>query len=99
MKQIYLYDENMLFVGSEIINETIIDTETETRSEYVLPRNATYTKPPDGLYKAKFDGENWFETITENELQKLNKNVSIISNAERLDALEGALIDLASSIL
>ncbi len=97
MKQIYLYDDDKMFIGTELIEETAENT--VDNAQYILPENATFQKPQDGLYKAKFDGENWLETITETELQKLNRNASIFTNTERLDALEGAIVDLANSIL
>lgn len=38
-----------------------------------VPENATPILPLDGMYKAKFTGSEWLETITEEELAALNQ--------------------------
>lgn len=85
MKQIYLYDDNHMFIGVDVVDSNI----------KILPVNSTDIAPTDGLYKAQFDGEKWIETITETELSELNKIETLLqTNEERIDALEGAIIEL-----
>ncbi|WP_414043091.1 hypothetical protein ACMGE9_12480 [Macrococcus sp. EM39E] len=89
MKQIYLYDENKIFIGVEVVDNDI----------KTLPENSTDIAPVDGLYKPQFDGEQWIETITQAELDELNKVTTLISDTERIDALEGAIIELFETMV
>lgn len=89
MKQIYLYDDNHMFIGVDVVDSNI----------KILPENSTDIAPTDGLYKAQFDGEKWIETITQEELNELNKVTTLISDTERIDALEGAMIELFETMV
>ena len=89
MKQIYLYDDNHMFIGVDVVDSNI----------KILPENSTDIAPPDGLYKAQFDGEKWIETITQEELNELNKVTALIPATERIDALEGAMIELFETMV
>lgn len=88
MKQIFYYDENKILKGVDLV-----------ANDVELSENATDIVPPDGLYKAKFTGTEWVESISEQELLELNKTNAILPDSERIDALEGAMIYLANSIL
>lgn len=89
MKQIYLYDDNHMFVGVDVVDSNI----------KILPVNSTDIAPPNGLYKAQFDGEQWIETITEKELSELTKIETLLpTNEERIDALEGAMIEIFETL-
>lgn len=89
MKQIYLYDDNHMFIGVDVVDSNI----------KILPVNSTDITPTDGLYKAQFDGEKWIETITQEELNELNKVTTLIPATERIDALEGAMIELFETMV
>ncbi|TDM04074.1 hypothetical protein [Macrococcus carouselicus] len=98
MQQIYLFNQEGIFNGVDIVdNLTILDA--DGREVSVLPTNATLIKPPDGLYKAQFDGEKWIETITEEELAELNKITSSPTLKERVDVLEGAVVEIMETTL
>ncbi|MCH4984229.1 hypothetical protein AB4G91_02800 [Macrococcoides goetzii] len=88
MKQIYLYDDNHLFIGVDVVES----------NNKILPEKFTDIAPPDGLYRPKFDGEQWIETITQDELDELNKVTTLISDTERIDALEGAMIEIFETL-
>lgn len=97
MKQFYLYDENKIFKGVELRSPQLIQVGDEIQ-EYEFT-DGTFIAPPDGLYKAQFDGEQWIETITEKELSELTKIETLLpTNEERIDALEGAMIEIFETL-
>lgn len=53
-KQYFEFDGNGLFVGSLF---------TEYNASNPKPNNVTDIQPPEGLYKAKFNGDEWVETM------------------------------------
>lgn len=97
MKQFYLYDENKLFKGVEFRSPQFIQV-GENIEEYEFT-DGTFIKPQDGLYKAKFDGTKWTETITDEELEELNKITIEPTLKDRLDTLEGAVVEIMETTL
>lgn len=72
-------DENGFFVCDDFLDE--------------LTENAVETPCPDGFYKPKWDGTQWIEGLTEQEITELKQPI-IPTAEERLQALESAMLDL-----
>ncbi|PKE64207.1 hypothetical protein [Macrococcoides caseolyticum] len=94
MKQFYLYDEDKLFAGIEIRGRQYDEGMKEIDYE-----DGTFIRPKDGMYKAKFDGTKWIETITDEELEELNKVTIEPTLKDRLDTLEGAVVEIMETTL
>jgi len=106
MKQFYKYDENGIFTEPVIFTVTVSknpDGEEFTKITDIsgnlldkLPDNVTNIKPPDGLWKAKFTGDEWIET---GELPEAAPAESVKPTIEqRLEACEAAIIELAGEL-
>ncbi|WP_047477084.1 hypothetical protein [Bacillus siamensis] len=64
MKWLYQYDENFIYVDAG---------EIEWEEGMDIPEGYTDVRPPDGLFKAKFDPENqvWKESASEEYIESL----------------------------
>ncbi len=94
MDQFYLYDEDKLFTGVELR-----DRQYDEDVQEVVYEDGTFIRPKDGLYKAKFDGTKWIETITDEELEELNKVTIEPTLKDRVDTLEGAVVEVMETTL
>jgi len=94
MEQFYLYNEDKLFNGVEIRNKQYDEDMQEIEYE-----DGTFIRPEDGLYKAMFDGTKWIETITNEELEELNKVTIEPTLKDRVDTLEGAVVEIMEATL
>lgn len=94
MNQFYLYDEDKLFTGVELR-----DSQYDEDMQEIEYEDGTFIRPEDGLYKAKFDGTKWIETITDEELEELNKVTIEPTLKDRLDTLEGAVVEIMETTL
>ncbi|PKE61546.1 hypothetical protein [Macrococcoides caseolyticum] len=97
MEQFYLYDEQKLFTGVEFRSQQFIQV-GENIEEYKFT-DGTFIKPQDGLYKAMFNGSEWIETITDEELEELNKVTIEPTLKDRVDTLEGAVVEIMETTL
>lgn len=94
MNQFYLYDEDKLFTGVELR-----DSQYDEDMQEIEYEDGTFIRPKDGMYKAKFDGSEWIETITNEELEELNKVTIEPALKDRLDTLEGAVVEIMEATL
>lgn len=94
MKQFYLYNEDKLFTGVELR-----DSQYDEGIQEIEYEDGTFIRPQDGLYKAMFDGTKWIETITEEELEELNKVTIEPTLKDRVDTLEGAVVEVMEATL
>ncbi|MEK4757004.1 hypothetical protein NSS69_03245 [Macrococcus sp. FSL W8-0367] len=94
MNQFYLYDEDNLFTGIELRSKQYDENMQEIEYE-----DGTFIRPQDGMYKAKFDGTKWIETITDEELEELNKVTIEPTLKDRVDTLEGAVVEIMETTL
>lgn len=94
MNQFYLYDEDKLFTGVELR-----DSQYDEDMQEVDYGDGTFIKPQDGLYKAMFNGSEWIETITDEELEELNKVTIEPTLKDRVDTLEGAVVEIMETTL
>lgn len=71
-----------LFLRDDIVYDAEVEMAIETES-------------PQGLYRPKWDGEQWVEDMTAEEIEALISNVVIEPSAEeRLAGLEQAMLDM-----
>ncbi|PKE47227.1 hypothetical protein CW677_08600 [Macrococcoides caseolyticum] len=94
MNQFYLYDEDKLFTGIELRSRQYDEDMEEIDYE-----DGTFIRPEDGLYKAMFDGTKWIETIANEELEELNKVTIESTLKDRVDTLEGAVVEIMEATL
>lgn len=94
MNQFYLYDEDKLFTGIELRSKQYDENMQEVEYE-----DGTFIRPKDGMYKAMFDGSEWIETITDEELEELNKVIIEPTLKDRVDTLEGAVVEIMEATL
>ncbi|MEK4758308.1 hypothetical protein NSS69_10250 [Macrococcus sp. FSL W8-0367] len=94
MNQFYLYDEDKLFTGVELR-----DSQYDEDMQEVDYGDGTFIKPQDGLYKAMFNGSEWIETITDEELEELNNVIIEPTLKDRVDTLEGAVVEIMETTL
>lgn len=59
-----------------------------------LPEHYVTEDPPQGLYRARWDGEEWAEDMTEAEIQELNNRPREPTTEERLSLAENAVLDI-----
>jgi len=94
MEQFYLYDEQSLFKGVELRSR-----QYDADMQEIEYEDGTFIRPQDGLYKAKFVGSKWTETITDEELKALSSVEALPSVEDRLAVTENAVADLAAQLL
>lgn len=94
MNQFYLYDEDKLFTGVELR-----DRQYNEETKEIDYEDGTFIRPVDGLYKAQFNGSEWIETITDEELEELNKVIIEPTLKDRVDTLEGAVVEIMETTL
>lgn len=94
MNQFYLYDEDNLFTGVELR-----DRQHDEDMKEIEYEDGTFIRPQDGLYKAMFNGSEWIETITDEELEELNKVTIEPTLKDRVDTLEGAVVEIMETTL
>ena len=80
-KQHYLFDEEGYFVGDSLTQE----------------ENSTEVRPPQPCWKPQWNGEEWIETATDEEI---NPPVAPAppTDAERIEALEHAVLELMLNV-
>jgi hypothetical protein len=61
VKQVFRYDQKGFYVEPVIL-----------QNNEPIPSDCTEVKPTDGLYKAKFVGSMWIESLTESEIDSKN---------------------------
>lgn len=73
MQQVYKFDQNGYYIKPVILNkdEQIYD-------------DCTKVQPPDGLYRAKWNGIEWIEDMTQEEIDELNNQPSELTEIEKL---------------
>lgn len=71
------------------IEDTFIEDGIDIPVNIVLTRPNTTEK---GFYKARWDGEEWIEGITQEEIDALNNQTSLPSDKVRIDMLENIII-------
>ncbi|MCY9273592.1 hypothetical protein MOF24_18065 [Bacillus inaquosorum] len=91
MRQVYMYDENYMFVQPVII-EDIDET-----GNYAIPNNCT-TIQPQSFYKAKFNPETqqWFESATQEYIDSLKPPPPVPTD---LDKVKQQLGDLTFQLM
>lgn len=59
-----------------------------------LPERYTLVAPPSGLYKARWDGSAWAETLTREEIDELSNRPREPCCEERISSAESVLLML-----
>lgn len=59
-----------------------------------LPEHYVTEDPPQGLYRARWDGEEWAEDMTEAEIQELNNRPREPNNEDRIGSAENVILTL-----
>lgn len=67
--------------------------------EYSLPPNATFVPLPQPNWKPKFNGEEWIETITEEELNHVKKPVNPDEDKSEIELLKEKNAILEAAVL
>lgn len=84
MKQVFRFNKYGFFV-----EPILIDDGEE------IPVDCTEVPLPQPSWKPRWNGKEWEETITQEELDKMYKpQPPLPSTKERLEALENAMIDI-----
>lgn len=83
MIQVYEIDTEGFY-----IQPVIIPKESEEESLYIS------IKPPDGLFKPKWDGEKWVEGLSQKEIDELMNTPNSQSPKEELTNLKLAIAEL-----
>ena len=87
MKFAYGYDENNIFTS--LVPIEIIEHEDGTLEE-IIPTNSTLVAPPNGLYKAKWDGDSWEESATNDYIETIKvgdgKGNSSVTDTQKMMA-------------
>jgi hypothetical protein len=81
MKQVYKYDNNGNYIEPLLIEDG-----------HNLPNNCTDKEPPQPNWKPVFNGTKWIETITQEELNALQKQPIPLSPFEQLQKDQTDLI-------
>ena len=86
MKLVYRYDKDFIYIdGGEIEWEEDVD----------IPEGYTDVKPPDGLFKAKFDTKNltWKETASKEYIESLQPGPPERTPVDELKAQNAAITE------
>lgn len=103
MKLVHLFDketreylgDELLFPKQEVINE--VDGEVTFEEAYNIPENSTELPLPQPNWKPVFKDGAWIETITQDELDELNKPV--VSSPTDTESLALQVSDLEISLM
>ncbi len=96
MRTFYVYDKQTGRYLENVIIFPSYDTKTDNDGNVIewipvyknIPENSTEIPLPQPNWKPVWDGENWIETITEEELEEINKpQPHKPSEIEKLNAL------------
>lgn len=96
MRTFYVYDKQTGRYLENVIIFPSYDTKTDDDGNVIewipvyknIPENSTEIPLPQPNWKPVWDGENWIETITEEELEEMNKpQPHKPSEIEKLNAL------------
>ncbi|HFK1403401.1 TPA: hypothetical protein ACGXK1_005501 [Bacillus cereus] len=96
MRTFYVYDKQTGRYLENVIIFPSYDTKTDDDGNVIewipvyknIPENSTEIPLPQPNWKPVWDGENWIETITEEELEEMNKpQPHKPSGIEKLNAL------------
>lgn len=88
-KNIYEIDENGFLTAIFLIGFDKKGNPVEP-----LPEHYVTEDPPQGLYRARWTGEEWAEDMTEEEIQELNNRPREPCELTRLNVVENAMIDI-----
>ena len=81
--QVYKIDENGYFVK---------DIEIKTKEE--MSNDCVEIQPPQGLYKAKWTGNEWIEDMPQEKIDELNNVLKEPTTDERLQMAEDTILFL-----
>lgn len=86
-KEVFEIDEN-----GYIVEKYAIEFDEEGNPLEELAENIITVSPPNGLYRAKWNGTEWIEDMTQEEIDELNNQPSLPTQEERIDMLENMIL-------
>lgn len=88
MKQVFKVDENGYFVEPVLIED---DEE--------LPSDCVEIPFPDGMYRPKWDGNQWLEGLTPEELDERQREKERQEEHRRMQSVDKRLSDMENALL
>ena len=86
-KQVYKINEE-----GHIKEICVVEFDEEGNTLEELAGNIITAQPPNGLYRARWNGMEWLEDMTQEEIDDLNNQSQIPTQEERINMLENMIL-------